>query len=306
MNQRCGLGLATLVFDSTTIYVVRRSELLQGSAVVSQFDGLVATPTSQGIYAPQGALNFDANPTHGYIIGVDNLLKGRLVLRRVNNPGAVPTLSPDVVITFNLDPTGNPIDVPHPGSSRPLDGLDHRLSQAVVRNGRLWTSHHFEVNQFGEMDIGGGRNGIRWYELANLATAPTLVQSGTVWHAVVSNPASYWNSSLMVNGQGHVALGMSTAGALREVGAAFTGRLAGDALEAMDEPTIYSTHQLLHLQPAGRSGAGAGVGPHLVDERRSRRRHDAVDAAAVRRRHRFVRTAAAADPGAAAGRRSSR
>ena len=149
-------------------------------------------------------------------------------------------LHPGFDLTGNPIPTGNPIDVPHPGSARPLDGLDRRLSQAVVRNGRLWTSHHFEVNKFGEMEIGGGRNGIRWYELDNLSTTPTLVQAGTVWHAVVSNPESYWNSSIMLNGQGHAALGMSIAGPLRHVGAAFTGRLAGDALEAMDAPTIYS------------------------------------------------------------------
>jgi hypothetical protein len=204
----------------------------------------VATPTGSGIYAPQGVLNYDTNPTFGYVVGVDNAAKGRLVLRRISNPATAPLLTSDLVVTQEIDPTGDPIHVPHQGGLLPLDGLDHRLSQAVIRNGRLWTSHHFAVNTFGEANAGGGRNGIRWYELTNLNTQPSLVQSGTVWDSAGANPASYWMGTLTVNGQGHVVLGMSTAGTLRRVNAAVTGRLAGDAAEVMRTPLIYSDNTL--------------------------------------------------------------
>ena len=245
VNQRCGAAFGAVNFDSTSLYVVRRSSILTGvgTLVVSQFDGLVATPGGGGIFAPQVALNFDANPTYGYVVGVDNTQKSRLVLRRITNAGTTnPSLSSDLVVTQEIEPTGDPIPVPHQGGVVPLDGLDHRLAQAVVRNGRLWTSHHFAVDIFGEMAPAGGRNGIRWYELTNLATTPSLVQSGTVWDAVGSNPASYWLGALTVNGQGHVALGMSTAGMLDRVNAAVTGRLAGDALETMRPPIVYSNN----------------------------------------------------------------
>ena len=123
----------------------------------------------------------------------------------------------------------------------PLDGLDDRLSQAVIRNGRLWTSHHFAVNSLGEVGPGLARNGIRWYELADLTTTlPSLVQSGTVWDPAGSSPAHYWLGALMLNGQGHVALGMSAAGPLRRVNAAVTGRLAGDPAETMQAPELYT------------------------------------------------------------------
>ena len=234
---------------------MRRSSLLNNNTlVVSQLDGLVATPGGGGIYAPQVAVNFDANPTYGYVIGVDNVEKGRLVLRRISNAGASPTLSSDLVITQEIDPTGDPIPVPHqaPGGTLPLDGLDDRLSQAVVRNGRLWTSHHFAVNNLGEVGPGLARNGIRWYELTNLTTTvPSLVQSGTVWDPAGSSPAHYWLGTLMLNGQGHVALGMSTAGALRRVNAAMTGRLAGDPAETMQAPVLYTnTTSTYRLQEA--------------------------------------------------------
>ena len=242
VNQRCGAALATANFDSTSVLVVRRNSLLNSNTlVVSQLDEFVATPGGGGIYAPQGVVNFDANPTYGYVIGVDNVEKGRLVLRRISNAGASPMPSSDLVITQEIDPTGDPIPVPHQGGTVPLDGLDDRLSQAVIRNGRLWTSHHFAVNSLGEVGPGLARNGIRWYELADLTTTlPSLVQSGTVWDPAGSSPAHYWLGALMLNGQGHVALGMSAAGPLRRVNAAVTGRLAGDAAETMQAPELYT------------------------------------------------------------------
>jgi hypothetical protein len=242
VNQRCGAAPATANFDSTSVLVVRRNSLLSNNTlVVSQLDAFVATPGGGGIFAPQGVVNFDANPTYGYVIGVDNVEKGRLVLRRISNAGASPMPSSDFVITQEIDPTGDPIPVPRQGGTVPLDGLDDRLSQAVIRNGRLWTSHHFAVNSLGEVGPGLARNGIRWYELANLTTTlPSLVQSGTVWDSAGSSPAHYWLGALMLNGQGHVALGMSAAGALRRVNAAVTGRLAGDPAETMQAPELYT------------------------------------------------------------------
>ena len=83
---------------------------------------------------------------------------------------------------------------------------------------------------------------------------PSLVQSGTVWDPAGSSPASYWLGTLMLNGQGHVALGMSTAGALRRVNAAVTGRLAGDPLETMRGAGASTAQHHVHLQPAGSAG----------------------------------------------------
>jgi hypothetical protein len=247
VNQRCGADLNTLSFDSTSLYVLRRSSLLAGTLEKTEFDGLVATPTSAGIYAPQGATNFDNNTTFGYVVGVDNLTTGRLVLRRITNPGGTagsPTLSADLVITLGVDPTGEAIDVPHPGSVRPLDGYDRRLGPAVVRNGRLWTSHHFEMDGLGEADPNGNRNGVRWYELTSLIGTPSQVQSGSVWDTAGANPASYWAGSIAANGQGHVALGMSTAGASRLVNGAVASRLASDPIETMAAPTIVTPNTI--------------------------------------------------------------
>jgi len=96
----------------------------------------------------------------------------------------------------------------------------------------------------------GGRTGQRWYEIGNLSGALNLVQSGTVFDSAVTNPTHHWMGAIMVNGQGHAALGMSRGGAATFVNTEFTGRLAGAALGTMEAPTQYSsnTATLFNLQ----------------------------------------------------------
>ncbi len=241
VNQFCGPALATLSFDSTSAYVINKATLVAGTLSVSQFDGVVPSGGSVGPYTPQGVDNFATGTNQGYFIGVDNLSFGVLVLRRVSNPAGSPSLSGNINIT--VPTTRFPIDVPHFGGVLPLDGLDDRLLQAVVRNGRLWTTHQMEVDTSGVATVGGGRNGIRWYELQDFGATPTVVQAGTVFDDSGFDPRNYWMGAVMPNGQGHVALGMSTAGATFRVNAAVTGRVATDALGVMDTPTLYSNSQ---------------------------------------------------------------
>lgn len=240
VNQFCGPDLNTLNFDSTSVYVVNKQALANGTLSVAQFNGVLPNDSAAGIYTPQGVDNVDSNTNEGYVIGVNNTGFGQLVMRRIANPGGSPSLSGDITIT--VPQTAFPIDVPHPGGTLALDGLDDRLLQAVVRNGRLWTVHQVEVNGSGVAVSGGGRNGARWYEIQNLTSTPTVRQSGTVFDSAASNPRSYFMGAIVPNGQGHVALGMTVAGATTRVNTAFTGRLATDALSTMDAPTQYSAN----------------------------------------------------------------
>ena len=240
VNQYCGADVASpLTFDSTTLYVLNKSALTGGMLSVVQFDGL-ANGSVSGIYTPQGVDNFDANTNEGYFIGVDNLQSSRLVMRRVVNPNAAPSISSDLAV--NVSVTRLPIKVPHREGMLPLDGSDDRLLQAVIRNGRLWTTHQMEVNASGAAVANGGRNGVRWYELGGLNSAPSVVQSGTVFDSAATTPLSYWMGTIMPNAQGHVAVGMSRAGANARVNAAYTGRLSSDAAGAMDTPLPYSAN----------------------------------------------------------------
>lgn len=264
VNQFCGFDVNALGFDSTSVYVVNKAALVGGALSVAQFDGVLPSNTSDGIYTPQGVDNFDGNTNEGYVIGVDNRLFGKLVLHRIASPGASPSISSAIGIT--VPATGFPIDVPHPGGTLPLDGLDDRLLQAVVRNGRLWTTHQIEVNGSGAADTSGERNGVRWYELGSLTSTPAVVQAGTVFDQAASDPVSYWMGAVMPNAQGHASLGMSAAGAAARVNAVFTGRLAGDLTAyppgVMDAPTPFSHNTAFAYNKQSAPGAAQRWGDY--------------------------------------------
>jgi hypothetical protein len=237
-------NLAGTSFLGTNGYVIPKSPLLTaGPATVWVFANLVSGGAGAGPFSPRGVDNPDPLNTGtsalGYFIGVDNASFGTLMVRRVTNPGSTssaPTISGNISIATPLT-TQQPVLVPHLGNTGGdngrLDSLDHRLYAAVMRNGRLWTAHNIGVNNTGTTTGTPTRNAARWYELQNLATTPTVVQSGTLFDNTGANDVdqrNYWIPSITVSGQGHAALGCSIAGTNEHINAFTTGRLATDAL----------------------------------------------------------------------------
>lgn len=261
-NNFCGANLASSTFAGTDGYVVRKSSILgAGPIVVTAFPGLVPNASGDGLYTPQGVDNFDPAATEGYFIGVSNAFFGELMLRRVSNPGGIPAISADIPITTAA--TRLPITVPHlgntGGANGALDAVDHRLFTASMRNGRLWTAHNIGVDSTGSAAGTVTRNGSRWYELQGIATGqtPSVVQSGTVFDTAASNPRFYWIPSVMVSGQGHVAMGFSTAGAAEYINAGTVGRLAADPAGTMETPLL-STSSTTAYNPPGDPGGTSG------------------------------------------------
>ncbi|MFA7361610.1 MAG: T9SS type A sorting domain-containing protein [Candidatus Kapaibacterium sp.] len=256
-NNFC--GSPTQSFNSTDGYVVNKQSLITGTMVLKVFRGLLPTSSSAGPYTPQGIDNFDASASEGYFIGVDNVAFGKLTIRRVSNPGGTPTISSNIDLT--VPTTSYPVTVPHSGNTGGtngyLDALDDRLFAAYIRNGRLWTAHNINVNASGVATGSRSRDAIRWYEINNLSTTPSLVQSGTVYDAAASNPRYYWIPTISVSGQGHAAVGFSTAGANNRIDAGITGRLSNDALGTMQTPYIYTSSSTAY-NPSGDPGGSYG------------------------------------------------
>jgi FG-GAP-like repeat len=247
-------------FGGTTGFVVRKNSILSGGPIVATaFRGLVAgAGAGAGLYTPQGVDNFDPAATVGYFIGVDNATFGTLKLRRVTDPGGTPTISAD--INLAVPATQYAATVPHlgntAGTNGNLDVLDDRLYMAHLRNGRIYTSHNIGVNASG-VATASGRAGSRWYEIDNVATTPTLRQSGTWFDSAATNPKSFWIPSIMVSGQGHIALGGSSAGANDRINAATIGRLSNDPLGTLQSSLTYTTSATAY-NPAGDSGGTSG------------------------------------------------
>jgi uncharacterized repeat protein (TIGR01451 family) len=237
-------------YAGTKMYVVRKSSLATGPLVVTPFAG--ASSVGAGPFTPQGVDNFDPAATTGYFIGVDNALFSLLDVRRVTDPAGTPTLSVDQALT--VPATVLPISVPHLGNTGGnLDALDDRLFAAQLRGGHIWTAHNIQVGATGAASNTGGRDGSRWYEI-DVAGAPSLVQSGTMFDPAAANPNSYWIPSVAVSGQNVMAIGGSVAGNNHSADAWFSGRLPSDPTGQLDAPTQYTASSTAY-NPTGDSGS---------------------------------------------------
>ncbi|MGB4843348.1 MAG: T9SS type A sorting domain-containing protein [Ferruginibacter sp.] len=248
-------------FSGTNGYVINRANLMAGGAYTVYAFTNLATGSVAGPYTPQGVDNFDLLATEGYFVGVDALSYSLLQIRRVSTPAGVPTISANISLTVNT--TSSPLRVPHLGNTGgaggQLDALDDRLYAAMIRNGRLWTAHNISVNASG-VGVGSGgtrRNGTRWYELQNLGTTPTVRQSGTIFDPAATSAAARWYSipSIMVSGQGHAVISMTTAGVERANAAAAT-RFSADVLGTMQTPVLVTASTTAYNPPSDPGGGG--------------------------------------------------
>ena len=253
-------SLSTGSFSYSSGFVVRKSSLTGGGPIVwTPFANLTGGASGAGPFTPQGVDNYDPAATEGYFIGVDNATFGTLMIRRVSTPGGTPTLSANLPLAVST--TYYPFTVPHLGNTGGtngyLDALDDRLFAAHIRNGRLWTAHNINVNASGVASSTSSRDAVRWYELQNLNTTPAIVQSGTIFDPAATNPLYRWIPSIMVSGQGHVAVGFSTAGATSRADATTVGRFAGDTLGTMQTPITYTASTFAY-NPPGDPGGTSG------------------------------------------------
>lgn len=74
------------------------------------------------------------------------------------------------------------------------------------------------------VQLGRRRAGIRWYELRDLSTSPSIFQQGT--HG--TRPLSRWMASMGMDGAGNIALGYSTSGWREFPGISYAARAATD------------------------------------------------------------------------------
>jgi hypothetical protein len=226
---------STSSFEHSTGFVVRKSSVAgAGPIVVTAFKNLTGG-TSAGPYSPRGVDNDDPQATAGYFVGVDVATLGRIVVRRVSNPGGTPSISGNLNVT--VPATAQPLAQIVRGSSTGLDPSDDRLFIASIRKNKitgattLWTAHNIAVDAACVASAAGAgrRNGGRWYEIGNLGGAPALVQAGTLCDTATVAPKGFVYPSVTITGQGHATIGASFAGSNDYAGAAVSGRLRTDS-----------------------------------------------------------------------------
>lgn len=263
----CNMFTAAGAFVGTNGYVIRKTSILSGGPLVQTTFANLAVGILAGPFAPRGVDNYDPASNEGYFIGVDNATFSTLMIRRVSTPGATPTISANIPLTVAT--TSSSIPIQHlgntGGNNGRLDTLDDRLYAAHIRKGRLWTSHNIRVDAAGVASTAAAsREAVRWYELNGIRSTdnggvPIVIQSGTVFDnaATLALSRQYSIPSVMVSGQGHAALGYTTAGSPFRIDAATSGRLVGDTLGTTQAVAFYTASSTAY-NPPGDPGGGSG------------------------------------------------
>jgi hypothetical protein len=180
--------------------------------------------------SPQPATNFDAVAPSGraWFVSSSTTVFGNVNYRKLTWSDGTPSLSSSSSAVSTPGYGGN-VNFTTSGSSTPIDAADDRLMMAVIRNNQLWTSRTIGVNSAGTNTAPINRDAAEWIELDVSSATASRIQSGRVFDSGAS-PRNYIYPSVMVNGQGHMAMGFSGGKAGEFMGFYTTGRLASDPL----------------------------------------------------------------------------
>jgi hypothetical protein len=129
---------------------------------------------------------------------------------------------------FNALCSGTRSCIPQPGTTVRLDGIGDRLMYRLAY--RNFGDHESLVVNH-SVSASGGVAGVRWYEVRNPNSSPSIFQQGTY------NPDSTnrWMGSVAMDSQGNMAMVYSAGSASLFPSIRYTGRLASDPLGTMPQ-----------------------------------------------------------------------
>ena len=121
--------------------------------------------------------------------------------------------------------------VQQPGTSVGLDAISDRLMNRLQY--RRFADGRESLVANHTVGVGSGNNqaAIRWYEIRNLSTTPTIYQQSTY----APSTDSRWMGSIAMDQSGDMALGYSVSSTSISPSVRYTGRLAGDPLGTLPQ-----------------------------------------------------------------------
>jgi hypothetical protein len=236
-------------YAQTSCYVINKADMIAGTLTITPFSavGTSASGVGTDMRTPQGAQNDDPAATEGFFISTSAFFS-QLIIRRVTYAGTTPTLQPPVVIPVATN--RSPLKQVALGSSGTLDASNTRLFAAMIMKDKvsntssLWTAQNISVQADGTSSTtaaNNNRNGSRWYEIRNFASAtPTVHQFGTLFNSAAANPRGFWFPTIAMSGQGHAVMVSTSSSAIDRIDINLAGRYRttpnGDL-----EDSIYAT-----------------------------------------------------------------
>ena len=223
-----GLGAEVCAFDRSKMLAGQNAsalctqpDSLHFGLLPSDLDGATAPPAG----SPNYFVNFGANSLNLWKFHADFTTPS-------NSTFTGPTNIP--VAAFNPACNGGTC-IPQPGTTQQLDSLADRLMYRLAY--RNFGGHESLVVNH-TVDAGGGRAGVRWYELRSPGTAPTVFQQGTF---APSDGLYRWMGSIAMDKAGNIAMGYSESSSSTFPSISVTGRVPGDPLGTMEaEASIFA------------------------------------------------------------------
>jgi hypothetical protein len=112
--------------------------------------------------------------------------------------------------------------LPQPGTSVKIDAISDRLMYRLQY--RNFGDHDTLVTNH-TVNVGSNRAGVRWYEIRNPHTSPSIFQQGTF---APSDTLNRWMGSVAMDKDGNLGVGYSVSSSTTFPSIRFSGRLAGD------------------------------------------------------------------------------
>ncbi|MBL8897317.1 MAG: hypothetical protein JNM84_06805 [Planctomycetes bacterium] len=233
--------------DPITLWAIDKAPLLQNPPQLGTVTAFRGLPWEGAV---QPCLTY-GTPGAEYLVSVAS--PTQLRLRRVVPPLTAPVLRASGLITIPAHVRAP--SAPALGSTTGIATGDWRPSNAVFRNGRLYTTQTIDV---------GGRAAVRWYEIDVAARA--LLQYGTL-----EDPLwNYYHGSIAANANGALVVGCSGSHASSYVSAFVTGRVASDPPGSMAAPILYrsgrASYERLDGNGTNRFGDYSLTGVDPVDD----------------------------------------
>lgn len=243
-GRACGLDRAKMLAGAAANQVCFQLSSNYGGLLPSDLDGKAQPP----IGAPNVYLNFGANSLNAWKFHVD-------FTTPANSTFSGPTSIP--VASFS-EACGGGTCVPQLGTSQKLDSLADRLMYRLAYRNfgsyESWVVNHSVA--------AGTSTGVRWYELRNLSSTPTVYQQSTY------GPTSTyrWMGSAAMDGAGDIAVGFSESSSAQYPAIAYAGRAASDPLSTLGTETVVKTGGGSQLSTLNRWGDYSAMTIDPVDD----------------------------------------
>src|SRR5439155_10035268 len=231
-------GGGALAFDRSKMLAGRPATGIGFGPLASAYGGLLPSDLDGSILPPSGSPNYfgaidttvgpSANTFQIWKFHVDFTTPANSSFGTASN---APNYSRTVDTYYWNLCGGSRNCIAQPVTAQGLDPLSDRLMNRLQY--RRFADGHESLVANHTVGVGANNNqaAIRWYEIRNLSTAPTIYQQGTY----AASTDNRWMGSMAIDQAGDVALGYSVSSSSVYPSIRYTGRLVSDTLGTLPQ-----------------------------------------------------------------------